>query len=67
VVHATEKNSAESQQANGLPESDGSSQFQRCITASPPIQIKAGIATIARGAIRINFSDEGKSARYSPA
>src|SRR5882724_6670991 len=38
------------------PNSDGSSQFQRCITASPPIQIKAGIATIARGAIQINFS-----------
>src|SRR5256885_12986208 len=37
------------------PNSDGSSQFQRCITTSPPSQIKAGIATIARGAIQINF------------
>src|SRR2546430_7713202 len=37
------------------PNNDGSSQFHRCITTSPPIQIKAGIATMASGAIQINF------------
>src|SRR5882724_1014695 len=37
------------------PNSDGSSQFHKCITTSPPIQIKAGMATIASGAIQNNF------------
>src|SRR5580765_6203217 len=37
------------------PKSDGSSQFHRRITTSPPSQIKTGIATIASGAIQINF------------
>src|SRR5580693_10512364 len=37
------------------PNSVGASQFHRCMTSSPPIQMKSGIASIAAGTIKNHF------------
>ena len=37
------------------PKSDGSSQFHKCITISPPTKIKSAMPTIAAGTIQNNF------------
>src|SRR5689334_5896201 len=53
--HSTRSPSACQKVISRQPKSDGSSQFHKCITISPPMKINSGIVRIASGAIQIIF------------